>query len=78
MKLTTRDEFNIRKYSIISIIRVLSEYDFSNEAIAMMGVTSQTVRSIYENNGTISDDAIFMLYDEKMKEENLKECRGVE
>lgn len=78
MKLTTRDEFNIRKYSIISIIRVLSEYDFSNEAIAMMGVTSRTVRSIYEDNGTISDDAIFMLYDEKMKEEHLKGYRGVE
>ena len=78
MKLTTRDEFNIRKYSIISIIRVLSEYDFSNEAIAMMAVTSRTVRSIYENNGTISDECIFKLYDEKMKEEHLKQCRGVE
>ena len=78
MKLTTRDEFNIRKYSIISIIRVLSEYDFSNEAIAMMGVTSRTVRSIYEDNGTISDECIFKLYDEKMKEEHLKEYRGGE
>ena len=44
----------------------------------MMGVTSRTVRSIYEDNGTISDDAIFMLYDEKMKEEHLKGYRGVE
>ena len=78
MKLTTRDKFNIRKYSIISIIRVLSEYDFSNEAIAMMGVTSRTVRSIYEDNGTISDECIFKLYDEKMKEEHLKEYRGGE
>ncbi len=78
MKLTPEQKFNIRKYSIISIIRVLSEYDFSNEAIAMMGVTSRTVRSIYEDNGTISDECIFKLYDDKMKEEHLKQCRGVE
>ena len=66
-RLTPRENFEIRKFTIVSIIRMLSEYDFSNTSVAGMTAVSRLVRGIYASGGSIGDEAIITEYEKYVR-----------
>lgn len=67
MKLNIQDKYQERMFIITSIIRLMSMYTFSDEFILMMSVVSQELREIEADGGVMSDEALFKLFDKKMK-----------
>lgn len=59
-------EYESRNFLIVSIIRLLSDADFSERNTEAMLKTSKVVRNIIENGGIISDEEIFHQYDKRL------------
>ena len=64
-------KFLERRFSIISIIRVLSEFNFSNRELSYMWAVSRKVRSIYLDGGSISDENLYKQYVTAIEGDNL-------
>lgn len=57
-----------RNFIISSIIRLLSEIDFTEKNTEVMLKTSKSVKEILENGGTITDEEILHQYVKNMEE----------
>ncbi len=77
-RLNIKDEFEARKFLIVSIIRLMGMDSFSMNSLSMMAYTSTQLYRMEQNHGSISDEDLFKLYVENLEGIRNKEAEKYE
>lgn len=65
MKLGGRERYEERKWIITSMIRLISECDFSKETLRVMYGTAEKLKRLDDIGETVSDDALFLYFEQQ-------------